>query len=301
MPADVATTLVKFCTFATGLKILESRALRWSAPHLFDDPFGLHYRSTPELSAASLLETLRREALIMLFGPDAPTGRHNKLVNVMARWREQERFCDEAEADTVLRELLGEIAELQMGHVEEYMNKWRVFASHVRIACFSDKPGNLVGWERYADNHRGMALRFDCGEGTALPKPLPVSYQNQAPVVTSKKEQLEVIYGRYPAPTPKEFPAKLLVKGRHNQLEMEWRCIDRETDDVGEDDRRWYVDRRFPAKELRAVYVGAFMPQAERERLIGVLRAGYPHVKILQAQAQHGRYEFEFTPLNPEG
>lgn len=299
MPADAVATLVKFCTLEKGLKILNSRSLRWSAPHLFGDPFELDYRSLPELSAQSLLETLRREALIMLFGPDVPTGRHNKLVNVMARWREQERFCDEEEADTVLRELLGEIAELQVRHVDEYMAKWRNFARNVRIACFSDKPGNLTAWERFADRHRGLALRFDCGEGTALPKPLPVAYQNQAPVVTDKKEQLEVIYGRYPAPTPKEFPAKLLVKGRHDQLEGEWRCIEREAQESEGDDNLWYFDRRFPANELRAVYFGARMPRAEREQVGKLLRANYPHAKILQAEAVHGRYEFEFTPYDP--
>jgi len=296
VPADAASTLVKFCTFETGCKILESRALRWSAPHLFGDPFELHYRSTPELSARSLLETLRREALIMLFGPDVPTGRHNKLVNIMARWREQERFCDEEEADTVLSELLGEIAELQMHHVEDYMAKWRAFARGVRIACFSDKPGNLAGWERFAANHRGLALRFDCGEGTALPKPLPVSYQAQAPVVTGKKEQLDVIYGRYPAPTAKEFPAKLLVKGRHNQLEMEWRCIDREAEETDGDDSTWFADRKFPVKELRTVYLGAFMPAAQREQIARLVRDHYPHARIQQAQAVHGRYELEFAP-----
>lgn len=298
VPAEAVSTLVKFCTVETGLKILNSRSLRWSAPHLFGDPFELDHRSVPELSARSLLETLRREALIMLFGPDAPTGRHNKLVNVMARWREQERFCDEEEADTVLRELLGEIAELQMRHVDEYMGKWRSFARAVRIACFSEKPGNPTCWERFAENHRGLALRFDCGEGTALPRPVQVSYQASAPVVTGKSEQLEAIYGRHPAPTPANFPGKLLVKGRHNQPENEWRCFDRDEVEPDSDDSGWYFDRKFPANELRAVYFGARMPRAQCEQLERLVRAHYPRAKILQAAPVHGRYELDFAAFS---
>jgi hypothetical protein len=297
--ADAVASLIKFCSIESGLKILNSQSLRWSAPHLFGDPFELQHNSEPDLTAERLLETLLREALIMLFGPEPPTGRHNKLVNVMARWREQQRFCDEQEADMVLRELLGQIAELQGRHVDEYMVQWRRFARTARIACFAEKPDNIACWQRFADNHCGLALRFDCGEGTALPKPLRVHYQSYAPVVTSQKEQLDVIYGRRSPPTPADFPDKLLIKGRHDSQEMEWRCFDSDQDEEAEsDDSLWYSNRKFPAHELRAVYFGAHMARADKEHLSKLLRASYPTAKIYQAEALTGRYELEFTAFS---
>lgn len=295
MSSDSVSSLVKFCTVESAIKILSSQSLRWSAPHLFGDPFELHYQTTVDLSSASLLEVLLREALIMLFGPDAPTGRHNRLVNIMARWREQERFCDEQEADTVLRELLGQIAEIQARQVDEYMAEWRAFALAARIACFAEKPNSVACWQRFAANHTGVALRFNCGEGTTLEKPRRVTYHNNAPTITTQREQLEVIYGRRSAPTRDDFPEKLLLKGRHDHLEQEWRCIDHGAEPESDDPLLCYDIRKFPAHDLRAVYFGVFTAERDRQYIRKLVRANYPTAKIYQAVTVPGRYEVDFV------
>lgn len=292
---DAVSSLVKFCPIDAGIKILSTQTLRWSAPHLFSDPFELDHESQPDVSAEGLLDVLLREALIMLFGPNTPTGRHNRFVNIMARWREQERFCDEDEAQEVLRELLGQIAEIQTRHVNEYMEEWRRFARSTRIACFSEKPNNVACWQRFADHHRGIALRFECGEGTGLPKPQQVNYQSIAPVVTNRQEQLEVIYGRRNAPTADDFPAKFLIKGRQDHLEQEWRCFDStNNNDVHEADL-WFDLHKFPAHELRAVYFGVLTSDADKDLISKLMRANYPTAKIYQAGLVPGRYEVEFS------
>ena len=291
---DVVSSLVKFCPIDAGVKILSTQSLRWSAPHLFSDPFELDYESRPDVSAEGLLDVLLREALIMLFGPNTPTGRHNRFVNIMARWREQERFCDEDEAQEVLRELLGQIAEIQTRHVNEYMEEWRSFARATRIACFSEKPNNVACWQRFADHHRGIALRFECGEGTGLPKPQQVSYQSNAPVVTNRQEQLEIIYGRRNAPTADDFPAKFLIKGRQDHLEQEWRCF--ETSGSSEEDpSQWFDVHKFPAHELRAIYFGALISDTDKDLIAKLMRANYPTAKIYQGGIVPGRYEIEFS------
>ncbi|HET8711435.1 MAG TPA: hypothetical protein VFM32_08670 [Spongiibacteraceae bacterium] len=295
MAGDAVSSLVKFCPIETGVKILSSQTLRWSAPHLFSDPFELDYESRPDVTSEGLLDVLLREALIMLFGPDVPTGRHNRFVNIMARWREQERFCDEAEAQVVLHELLGQIAQIHARQVEEYMREWRRFAHSARIACFSEKPHNVASWQRFADHHRGIALRFECGEGTGLPKPQRVTYQNIAPAVTTRQEQLEVIYGRRNAPTAAEFPEKLLIKGRHEHLEQEWRCFETAANTDEQDPSLWFDLRKFPAHELRAVYFGTLTKPADKELIIKLMRANYPTAKIYQAALVPGRYEIEFS------
>lgn len=295
MAGDMVSSLVKFSTIEAGVKILISQTLRWSAPHLFSDPFELDYESRPDVTAEGLLDVLLREALIMLFGPDTPTGRHNRFVNIMARWREQERFCDEEEAQEVLRELLGQIAEIQTRQVDDYMQQWRRFARETRIACFSEKPNNVACWQRFADHHRGIALRFECGDGTGLPKPQRVNYQNIAPVVTNRQEQLEVIYGRRNAPTADDFPSKLLSKGRHDHLEQEWRCFETATGNSEQDPALWFDLRKFPAHELRAVYFGALTAPSDKELIAKLMRANYPTAKIYQASLVPGRYEIEFS------
>lgn len=295
MASEAVSSLIKFCTVDTGVKILSSQSLRWSAPNLFDDPFELQYQSRPDTDATSLLEALRREALILLFGPNVPTGRHNRLVNVMARWREQERFCDEEEAKTVLTDLLGQIAELQEKQIEQYLLDWRKFARTTRIACFSEKPNNIPSWQRYADQHRGIALRFECGDDTGLPKPQRVQYLTNAPVITSQQEQLDIIYGRQKAPTADAFPEKLLSKGKHDQLEQEWRCLSTAQQSDIEDEHAWCDFKPFPAHELRAVYFGMNMSEQDQAKIYKLVRANYPTAKIYRAAVQPGRYELEFN------
>jgi hypothetical protein len=195
----------------------------------------------------------------------------------------------------VLRELLGQIAEIQARQVDEYMEEWRMFAQRVRIACFAEKPNSIACWQRFASNHRGIALRFNCGDGTALEKPQRVTYHNNAPMITTQREQLEVIYGRRSAPTKEEFPEKLLLKGRHDHLEQEWRCIDFSDDAETEDSELCYDIRKFPPHDLRAVYFGAFTPERDRQYINKLVRANYPTAKLYQAVGVPGRYEVDFV------
>ena len=296
---DTVSSLYKFCSLEAGLKILNSQTLRWSAPHLFGDPFELDYHSDPLITAQELLDVLLREALIMLFGPEPPTGRHNRLVNIMARWREQQKFIDEDQASEVLRDLLGQIAKIQVERVQEYLNEWRQYASLVRVSCFGESVDSINCWERFADNHQGLALRFHCGDDTALAAPQRLTYAGQAPVITNQREQLEVIYGRRSAPIAEDFHTKLLIKGRHHQGELEWRCFERAEDGERDSDPSlWYDNRRFPSNELRGVYCGALLPRETRDQLARLLRASYPNARLYQAQTVEGRYELEFTAVN---
>lgn len=297
MPTESISSLVKFCPAETGMQILASRSLRWSAPHLFGDPFELRHESDPGITVQALTQLLLREALIILFGPRAPLGRHNRLVNTLARWRDEERFCDEEEAGTVLRELLGQIAALHVEQLGERLAAWRRFARTIRVACFCERPGNLSGWQRYADRHRGVALRFDCGEGTALPAPRPLRYQSEAPQVTTLAAEVETLFGRRQPLDPGEFIDRLLVGARPNRGEAEWRCFHEETGEVAADAGEWYSLRPFPAAELRAVYLGACMAETQRDEIVRMVRSGFPDTRVYQAAPVPGRYELAFMQV----
>ena len=55
--------------------------------------------------------------------------------------------------------------------IDKVMADWRQFSRGARICSFSAKPDNLSCWHRFADSHKGIAIRFQCGEYTELPKP----------------------------------------------------------------------------------------------------------------------------------
>ncbi|HUH38526.1 MAG TPA: hypothetical protein VL027_11345 [Spongiibacteraceae bacterium] len=298
MPLDDIATLVKYCSVETGLKILESQSLRFSAPALFGDPFAPDHHSQPGFDAETLLDELVRTVVAMVFGAEAPTGKSNKLIVAICRWRDEERFQSEEEAEPVLRQLLRPIAEQRHQQAEQFVNEWRSYASEVRMACFSERHQLLPCWQRFADEHRGLALRFACGDDTALGRPHRVHYSASPPHITHLREQVEIMLGRQAPLSTADFRDKLLTKGRYQQAEAELRCLVREPGAGGDDPELWYADRSFPAPELNAVFLGVRMTPRDRVLIARLVAEKYPRARLYQAECASGRYELEFRQVS---
>lgn len=298
MATNDISSLVKFCTADSGLQMLSSQSLRWSSPHLFNDPFEASHHYATDITPATLLKGLSKEALAMLFGPKEPTGKDNRLIAAISRWRDEERFASEEEAEQVLKQLLSQVADRQQQSVDSFLADWRKFASSLRVSCFSDKPDNLACWQRYANNHNGIALRLTAGEGCLLKDPRRLSYQNQPQQITSLKQQVDIAYGKQQAPSSDEFINTLLVKNKENSTEREWRCFGREAVRLKPDDKAWYTDKPFATNELKAVYLGAASEQPFRDSVAALMKKQYPKSKIYQAQIVSGEYALEFIPLS---
>lgn len=296
MPESVSS-LVKYCSVDTALKILHSGHLRWSAPSLLGDPFELSHKTEPDFNAGTLLDALIRQVVVMLFGPEAPSGYGSRLLATIKRWRDEERFASEEEAISVLRGLLGQLAEAQARLIDNYLSEWRQFARHIRINCFVERHTSLHCWERYADNHCGVALRFAAGPGSLLEKAQKVRYNQQAPVITSLKEQLEILFGQLPPLSPKEFTNKLLVKSRHLQQEAEWRSFVLDDHSPEADESCWYTDQALVGGQLEAVYLGAVIPHSEKEQIVSIVEQRYPDTRVFQAAPQQTKFELDFSPI----
>ena len=113
MASHPPASLIKFCAMDTALKILNSQALRWSAPHLYNDPFELAHYSDSDFTAEQLLNTLTHEALNTLFDPSSTNANNGKLMTTLSRWKDEERFSSENEAKAVLKQLLLPMAQQQ--------------------------------------------------------------------------------------------------------------------------------------------------------------------------------------------
>ncbi len=297
MAADDIASLVKYCSTETGLKILNSQSLRWSSPHLFNDPFELDHNSKPDFTPETLLKGMIKEAITLLFGPSEPRGKNNRLVAAIARWRDEERFSSEDEAAVVLKQLLGQMAQQQQTSIDSYISAWQQFARALRICTFSDKPNNMFCWQRYAENHAGIALRFSAGEDTALPEPHRLGYSTAPPLVASLKQQIDVAYGREAAPDTSQFTEKLLSKNKANNVEREWRCFSTERAEADNDEQLWYSNKKFSAPELKAVYLGLATNRQDKETIIQLVKKKYKNTRVYQAETINGRYDIEFVQL----
>lgn len=296
---DHPDTLAKFCSASTAEKILSSQRLRWSAPHLLSDPFELTHRTALNFDPLSLLEGVIRTATGMIFSREEPRS-NSPLANVIRRWREEERFASPEEAEEVLTELMARMVDQRQVSIDETMADWRRFTRELRICCLSAKADNLPSWQRFADSHRGVALKFRCGEYTALPEPKAVDYNPNRPEITTFKEQINAILHHEEVNAQARFLGKFLVKPPMAGDEHEWRCFFHAKDLASSrenDDSLWFDDRPFEKSDLDSVYLGAFMPASDKQRLMAITRERYPSAKIFQAQPIAGKYEIEFARI----
>lgn len=295
---DHPETLAKFCTADTARKILSSHSLRWSAPNLFGDPFELSHQTGLSFDPHVMLDAVLRSAIGMIFSPDEPRG-NSPLATVIRRWRDEERFANQDEAEEVLRELMGRMVDQRQVEIDELMADWRRFTRQLRICSFSAKPDNLACWQRYADNHRGLVIRFDAQalSGDEF-TPQAITYKNVRPEITALKDQLNAVINNERVRPQDSFLEKFLTKSPVTGHEQEWRCFYHavnESSSKETDDSLWFDERSFERSAIAAVYFGASMPAAEKKSFAELIKKEYPTCKIFQATTVAGKYEIEFS------
>ena len=289
--------LVKYCTAKTAAAILGTRTLRFSAPNLYCDPFELTHTTPLNFDPHILLQAATQTAIGMVFAKDVPRG-NSPLMNVIRRWRDEERFTSPEEAEEVLRDLLSRMVDARQSVVDKVMADWRQFSRSTRICSLVAKADNLSAWDRFANNHKGIAIRFQCGEYTRLDNPKPMKYRNFRPEITNLKEQLSCVLNNETFNAQEHFFEKLCNKPSINSDEQEWRVFRKDNSDISNDDSLWFEDVPFERTEVSAIYFGALTPAADKRALYDIVKEHYSQAKIFQARAVAGKYEIEFERIS---
>lgn len=295
------TSLVKFADADTGQKILAESKLRWSAPCLFDDPFELDHLSKLNYDAKTLLVASVKSTLSLLFSRDEPRGT-SPIMKAVRRWRSENRFDSEEEAQEILNQLLKSMVAQREPEVEQMVKDWGDYARSLRILCLSDSHEAPHLWQQHANNHNGIAIRFACGEDTSLEKPVPVSYTETKPEISPLLEQIDILMNQLTNKVQETFPEKFSNKSKLNNKDREWRIfksVDMSTNPDDANSNSWYEEISFEKSEVRAVYFGAKIDPAKIATLQPSIESNYPTARIFQAIPKPNRFELEFERLNP--
>lgn len=297
MAPNEKNSLIKFCDIDTSLKILKGQSLRWSSPHLFNDPYELTHNIDLDISKTGFLREMVLEAVEMLFDPVELKESSNNLVATIARWKEEKRFNSADEAESVLRELLEKKADKQYSVLKEHLRQWQKHVSSVRICCFSDEPNNVNAWQRYGDNHHGVALEFACNNGSALQMPKKMTYSVTPPTISSLGNLVNIAFGKEAKLNSRKFIKKSLIKSRKNIGENEWRCFITDVDGSTLDDYLWYSNTKFPVGDLKKVYFGLDISPEDRATVLNVLKNNYQKTQVFKAQKRKDSYEIDFSQV----
>jgi len=320
---EAIDSLYKYCTAERGLQILRSGSLAWSAPHLFSDPFELNQYSSLEFGQEHLSEALVKAVVAMVFAKNGPTAPYNTITTAICRWRNEERFDSQEEAEDTLRDLLAQVSIQHMDKVEGLFQQWQEYVVTTRIARFSGSNTILPNWRNLADCHRGLALRFHTDKNPVFCNPVAVSYSNQRSHVTSLKEQLDVVLGaRGIEVNDEDFKAKLTRKSKEFSYEEEWRCFyhhksaeeinaANNTEDNAEKDGEAaepvntpsndqlpeIFEQAFEERDLSAVYLGLNSSSEDQRAVSELLDENYPLTRLYKASRSRSHYELEYEPV----
>lgn len=90
-------------------------------------------------------------------------------------------------------------------------------SSEMGVFCLAECLDSVLMWSHYANNHRGIALRFDMRKQMrgGLSPLFKATYQNERPILDKFYEGLD----------PAEITASLCVKAKFWEYEQEWRAF----------------------------------------------------------------------------
>lgn len=288
-------SLYKYCSIGTAMQILESRSLRWSASHLLNDPMELNFSSELGFNTEQLLSAAIKTATGFIFAKDLPRG-NAPLLAAIRRWRDEERFNSPEEAEGVLKDLISQMVDQRLDAIEAIKQDWKLFTRQMRITCFAKSPDNLNNWFQFADNHRGMVLRFQSEESPCFKDPQAVRYQAARPDLTTLKEQLGIILLNERHVAQEHFLDKFTTKATEYGPQQEIRCFYEQDENeypIDSNPANWYVDRPFGSEDLKAVYFGLSVNAEDRKSIYNLVKKNYSLVKFFDYKLLPGKYELE--------
>lgn len=289
--------LVKFCSVDTAEKILTSRALRWSAPHLFADPFEAKATQQLSFSQQDLLTATVQHTVSLLFGSDNPNG-STPILQAIRRWRSENRFDNTEEADEVLRGLLEQLVVARQEHIDQDMRQWQAYCAKVRICCFSSKVANPHAWQYLADGHRGVALSFEGGDFDTARQ---VKYRDSRPEILELEDQISAVMNNSAEAHSPSYSEQFLVKPEVRKNELEWRCIkEAAPDSSAPASSSDFIDVKFNPSQLIAIYLGLGTPAEAKQSIQHLAYRINPKAKIFEAQAKATGFHLRFKNLTTE-
>jgi hypothetical protein len=280
-------------------KVLVSRKLLWSAPHLFNDPFDHQVSYRFPFSDRELAERLFQAQQQIVFGHDEPIFLEKKPLGD-ASLLIRKRGLQGAAQEDVLR-VMKNSAEGTLGRLSEYQEKLngtlKKFLAHSRVLCVSENNSNVVMWAHYADQHRGAVFKFNCIDtlDDNLLIARKVTYSKDFPDFLPLTDWVDSWFGLKLIDYGKMAFDLAFIKHKDWEYEQEWRVhIPLMSNEPVGDGRSFYEKS---SACFGALYLGCRMQDNERNKIISLAKTKYPHMEIFQAFMSHASFSLEFQKV----
>ena len=270
--------LFKYATAETSVKILATRALRWSSPFLFNDPFDVRREFELPFSHAALTDAVLRRFKQYVHGvaePKTPAFRMLTagLRSAIAQGVPESVVWEDLRSAHSTTIIPNEISR------QEFRKVWGERVPGMRIICFSSDPGSPSMWAHYAADLSGIVLGFESSDVRDSPFLLaqPVVYQASTPSLPGAEVWARVMLGEEAIVWDDFLREYYFVKSLDWNTEKEYRVpADKKPSEDG-----LFSDWTFAPEDLREVRLGPKINERLATDIRAVVAAMYPHVKVL--------------------
>jgi hypothetical protein len=164
--------------------------------------------------------------------------------------------------------------------LQELKDTWSALVPTFRILCLSAVNDVTPMWHHYADDYRGVVLRFFAVEevDSAFQVAQPVLYQD-VPSISGVNEWVSCFLQEGTARYQDLFLEYLRVKTTAWSSEQVWRIA---VPGRRSDDSELFGDYGFHPRELTGIYFGPQCPGDDRAVLLKLLTHGLEHVEAYE-------------------
>lgn len=285
----------KYTTASTAKVILVNKALRFSSPQLFNDPFDvprelrLPFDSDEGLSRSVVTEVAR-----LIRAGAVPSASPIPGLRALLEWTsgltEEQRGClsDQVPDPSLVRRLH------ECPSFKELEDKWKWFTPRFRILSLTEEHDNTVMWDRYSDSYHGVVLELECLDlyDSVLLQATPVAYSDDLPVVGTAEFWVRVFTGQASFDYEEFFGPLEYTKSTRWQYEKEWRVSSFEKDSM-----ELSSDRSMHPRTFSKVFLGKDISEQDRKDLLDLLVLDLSHVEAYGMQVDHARGQLKFARI----
>lgn len=272
----------KYLSSDSTVRVLRERALKWSSPVRFNDPFDVPRVLAFDFTSTELQEALL-ERLVGLIDSKAETPPLaapilRYLLDVLRSGPDDARAAVLNDLRTVALERIG---PPKVG-MDVFQVHWEKEIPTMRILCVSETPSIAPMWTHYAEDHKGAVLELAALDEVDSPLLMaqPVRYREEPPKLPTKAQWVESMMGIEPIDMESFFTEYQLVKHTQWAYEQEWRVFSFAR--PGETDT--CASYNFFPDELRRVILGTHASPAFERTIREFVAATYPHATVVRAQ-----------------
>jgi hypothetical protein len=284
---ELPTHLTYFISLSGISKILANSSLPMFELDQLNDPFLPDKNGSLKLDIQQFFDSSVKAISHGILGKSPPRGQPNhSLQKAIMRWRAEERFNNVDEIKVALQGLLPAMVELEFNKIKKLHAEWIDFANDSLLLPFFERYQDLVLWEKYGNNHSGLAIRFKCEEDSFFEHCQPVIYSKSPAKTIDVKAHIEFMMGGV---NEVEFsPKDILLHQDYNQrLYKEWRLIR-----CHDEDNENYLS--FPIRLIKSIYIGALVSDTNAEQLKKHIVKMYPKIKLYRAYPNDSDYSLKF-------